>query len=423
MVATGVYYLATTNGLRVGTYLWPYVAVALRDTLVLVGPLAVGLSAWAASKERRRGVEELLATTPRPPFARDLARWGAATALICGGYALGAAVLMLRTYLGGAWGSPVVWPVLVSLLALATHSALGYAVGFHVPSRFTAPVVAIIMYWGQGFVGYFLLDSAVRYLSPLGDGDHSVFFGVLPRIPLPQSLWFTGLAGAAIATVALRRDRSSWVSWGALCASATVAALGATMLLATPPQVGSAQRQEAYVRYTPVCAEGRTTVCVHPAYGGMLPEAAAAMERVTKPLIGLPGLPTRAEQRDYLSDPLPEGTLPILLPTPTTVGQDQAVAEEELTAGIALGLVQDTSSSRFVESGGVPDDAQAAVAYWLVDASGSNPQTVAYYGPNPETVTASGKRFAKLSAQQRGDWLAQNFVELRDGRLTLEDLP
>jgi hypothetical protein len=422
VVAVAVWYLAVTDGLRVGASLWPYVAVSLRQPLVLVGPFAAGLAAWAATRERRRGVEELLATTPRPAFARDLANWGALTAPLGAAYLAGASFLILRTYLNGAWGSPILWPLWVAVFALVAHSAVGYAIGHYAPSRFTAPLVAIVIYGLQGFTGY-SLGSSARYLSPLADSDYSVFFGVLPNIFLPQSLWLLGLAGVALAAVALGRGRGSLASWGMLLPSLGAAAVGAALLLGTAPGVTPAQRQEARVPFDPVCKQGRITVCVHPAYRGMLPGTAAAVNEVSEPLAGLPGLPGRAEQRDYPSDLVPKGTLPVYLPTPSADGAEQGVAKNELVSGVALALVQDAGSARYRQGEGTPDDAQAAVAYWLVRRTGNDPQILGFYSQNPDAVFAAGKRFAKLPPEERRRWLRENLADLRAGRLTLKDLP
>lgn len=49
-----------------GVWLWGATAGAIRGSLVLAGPVAAGLAAWVAGRNRRRGMEEMLAITPRP---------------------------------------------------------------------------------------------------------------------------------------------------------------------------------------------------------------------------------------------------------------------------------------------------------------------------------------------------------------------
>lgn len=106
----------TINILPSGPWLWPQISVFMRQALLLVLPLVAGLSAWNAGRNRRRGMEELLAATPRSPASRDLVTWGAAATWYGLAYALAAVIILLSAFVGGAWGWPVLWPELLGFL-------------------------------------------------------------------------------------------------------------------------------------------------------------------------------------------------------------------------------------------------------------------------------------------------------------------
>lgn len=194
------------DSLLKGVWIWRDISLAVQDTLALAGPLSAGIAAWAAGRDRRHGTEELLAITPRPATARTFASWASVTAWLCLAYLLTAAFFLLLTYLNATWGSPAPSPVLVGLLGIATHSALGCAVGYYLRSRFTAPLVAVVFYWMQAIpVVFFGYDTALPYLVPATGTPYSdVFYEPGPAVVAPQSLWLLGLIGVALVFVALK---------------------------------------------------------------------------------------------------------------------------------------------------------------------------------------------------------------------------
>ncbi len=410
LVAIMIVY-TTTETLPKGIRLWPETSVSLRETIVLVGPLAGGLAAWAAIRDRRRGIEELLATTPRPAAVRSLANWGATTAWYVLAYLVAATSIFVWVYLDGVWGSPAFWPILLGLFALLADSALGYAAGSYVPSRFTVPLVAITFYWVQG-VTIAYLDSSAAYLSPVVGLNPSVFYGVLPNIFVEQSLWLLGIAGAAVAVVMLKGGNVPAFSRGAFVASVVVAMMGAVMLLKTPVLVTPSQEQRAFVPYESVCAEEAIPVCVHPAYEGMLRGTADTVVEVAAPLLGIPGGPVQAEQAPHSGTELkPDGTLSFFL-------HDATLSGDQLAEDVALGLVRDDATVALLT------DAQAVVGGWLLQRTDRDPgYLIALAGEENRELSAAVNRFGKLSPKERRDWLRQNYAGLRTGKVTLKDLP
>ena len=86
--------------------------------------------------------------TARPRWARQLATWAATT-----GWALGRVILVCLAAVYGVtaqqarWGGPLWWPAAVAAAALTAVSALGFAAGTLLPSRFTAPVTAVAAFF------------------------------------------------------------------------------------------------------------------------------------------------------------------------------------------------------------------------------------------------------------------------------------
>ncbi len=405
----------TVETLPQGIWLWPQTSVAIRETLLVVGPLAAGLSAWVASRNRRQAVGELLATTPRSAILRELVTWVTIVAWCVLAYTLSAGMVVLFAYLGGAWGLPILWPILLGLFALVTNSAIGFTIGYYIPSRLTAPLIAVALYIIQGFTAY-NTSSSIRYFSPVVELDRSPFFGVQPNVFVEQTVWLLGIIGIALAAVALRARSNPVFSFAALVVTVVVAAIGAAMLVQLPAHLAPSQAREAVVPYTPECAEGRISVCVHPAYAKLLPNTAEAIDGLTEPLIGISGAPVRAQQSSPLDDVelKPDGTLQFSL-------YDAATVEDQMTTEVAAALVQESSSS--YEGGKarlVPGDAQSVVAGWLLKRTGRDP--LGLTGGDPEATTAL-ERFANLTPEHQSAWLNDNYAELRSGDITLEDLP
>lgn len=288
------------NNLTSPVTLWSDSSVLIRDLAIFAAPFLGGLAAWMAGRERRRGADDLLGTTPRPELARRLTTWTATAAWGLFVYGLLVMVVLVVTYQRATWGAPSIWPISVGALTLPAYAALGYALGYRLPSRFVAPLVAVGLFAGQYLAASPRLPFAL--LSPAVALDYRVWFGVKPDgIGLPQALLLIGLAMIGLGSLAIRR-RMSLSHWGVVLSGVAFVALGVITLPPTNPATATAatpnegwQRYEL-IPYEPVCEDGTVTVCVHPAYEPVLEEIAGDVDRIAKPLAGLPGLPDRIEQ-------------------------------------------------------------------------------------------------------------------------------
>jgi hypothetical protein len=423
-----------------GMVLWLEASASIGIVSALLGPLIAGVAAWIAGRDRRRRIEELLATTPRPAIARDVAGWAAAAGLGLLAYAL------VGLYFGGeavreaTWGEPELTPILVGTATVVALAAIGYAAGSFFPSRYTAPLVAIAL-----FVAILIpttltpvevnspaipeegsspaptspsaspmpvpSNSSLQHLSPwwllnnYGDASVlSVHEELQPDLVVPMVAWLGGLGVGALAAVALRRRRTA-SAWGTLLAATVLALFGATTLLRAEPKTVAAAAVE------PVCTQNVIEVCLHPAYEASLDETAAIVGALMKPLAGIPGAPVRAvgQNPHRPFDPLPEGTVPLFLDT----GFDKMTY---LASGIAFDLV------RYWPHEGEDNAAQDAIAMWLVEQAGFEDEALPFLGV-PVEIEAAVDRFAALDPAAQRAWLEANFAALRAGELTLEDLP
>ncbi len=430
-------WLQARNGLRTPPVVWPQVTVQARDWIVYLGPFVAAAAAWMGARERRHGMEDLLATTPRPAWRRRGAIWTATTLWGLLAYVVVAAGILAYGVTRATWGTllvwPFCWPLLIGLFTLPAHAAIGFALGRYAPSRFTPPLVAIVLLLVQGYVGGAIGEGArvpawvpywAAYLSPAVYVDQSVWFGVTPNLCGPQALYLLGLTGLSLAG----GDGCRLARWGGALASAALIVAGVILIGRTAPSVkaGSPVMKSAIeargvhlIPYKSICGGGPVVVCVHPAYSSGLGDAAVLVNRVIAPLSGLPGVPTRAAQRSSGHD-APAGVL-VFYPFKGAMGDEgaAAVVAVQLAWGRAAryDVTIDGRSSVHITAGG----ARTMLWLWLMRQAG-------YRAPPPaqgfgNAVVAEEQRFTALPTAIRRAWLRAHYVALREGRVPLRDIP
>jgi hypothetical protein len=388
--------------------LWERSSTQLGLAFVVVAFVMCGVGAWAAGRDRRRRIEDLLATTPRPAPLRDLAlvtgtaAWGLVACFAGGAY------IFVVSYREATWGGPGPAPIVIGLLTVVAGTAVGHLGGTLIPSRFAAPLLAVALSAATIAVG--ARSSSIAYLSPTSLDPRSyspydVFFRPPPFPALQMSLWLAGVTGCALALIALRRRRSV-VALGAF-AAALVAATGGAMLVTQAfvhPPWERTYIGQPLVAYEPVCVQRSIQVCVHPAYEVYLDDYADRISRLVEPLVGIPGGPARVEQLPARVGLRPDGTLEILPGVSFTL--------------IAYDLVHDAGTDL--------NAAQIAIAYWLMDRAGEDAFDLhGLFGPGqPDAaVAAAFARFGALPPDEQRRWLIENFQALRAGDIDIGDLP
>jgi hypothetical protein len=439
-ILAAIAWLQARNGLQTPVVVWPQVTVQARDWVVYLGPFVAAAAVWMGARERRHGMEDLLATTPHPAWRRRGATWTATTLWGLLAYVAVAAGILAYGAARATWGTPLAWPfcwpLLIGLLALPAHAALGFALGRYAPSRFTPPLVAIALLLVQGYVGGAIGEGArvpawlpywAAYLSPAVYVDQSVWFGVTPNLCGPQALYLLGLTALALGGLA-GGDGRCLPRWGAPLAGAALLVAGVILISRTAPTVKAGNpvmksaveaRGVQLIPYAPLCGGAPVVVCVHPAYSARLHDAAALVNRVVAPVYGLPGVPTRAVQRSSGHD-APADAL-VFYPITGAMGDEGAAAV--VAVQLAWGRVArydvtiDGQSSVHITG----DGARTMLWLWLMRQAGYNvPPPAQGFG---NEVVATEQRFAALPTATQRAWLRAHYAALREGRVPLWSIP
>lgn len=403
----------------------------LQSSLQVIGTITAAAAAWMAGREHRRGMTDLVGSTPRDPWTRSLTTLAATAGWAVLVYAVLAVVILTVTATQATWGGPVPWPILSGLTGLLATVAVAHAVGRVVPSRFTPPLTA---------VGVFAVMAAatesglhgVKYgwLSPLHSAvwEVSVFYAAQPGLGLVQVTCFTGVVLAAVGAVGLAAGvRGAPV---AVLAAGTLLVGVASALVSTGTgrdgqgvTIGALGEHPRTVPYTAVCThDGTLQVCLHPAYDRA--NERTVLDRlvngIAAPLAGTPGLPVRVAQ-SAPGDVPPQGTLPI---DPFIVQGDRidpAPFASAVESGLALQLVSGPGTSTRGGSGAPATPVQRALATYLLEQAGDTPDQ--RFLPADPAVTAAAHRLAALDPAVRHAFLAAHLPAIRARGLTLGDLP
>jgi hypothetical protein len=419
-----------------GTAVWTRRGEALQETLLGLGPVIAGAAAWTASREKRARTGELLASTARGGWSRTLpgcaatALWGLAFLSAATGFLYG---LTART---ASWGSPPWWPVAATFAAFLAFCAAGHATGAMFSGRFVAPLTAI---------GAFLLlvvagtlkstGVAVGLVSPVGqvtDPYRALFYRTGHDLPYVELIFAAGLAALALGLLALRgaADGPLVRTAGILLTAAGTAAAGAGLWLAGTGRVDAGRGIAAIPRlesrgdgrpvpYTPACDRGPIQICVHPALKARLPDVAAAVRPVTSQLAGLPGVPSRIDQRPVDGPRIADGVLSVPAPF------DAYDKRGPVTGRAARSMRADTAAGLLFGAWDGTDPARQAAVLAVLIAAGDPPDATALPtrgGPTP-TVLAAAHRLAALPPPTRHQWFATHLHPLRTTHIPPNALP
>jgi len=429
--------------------LWGLRAGAMQQhSLIDFCPFVAGGAAWMGSRDARRRTRELVSVTALPRWGRQLATWAAAASWTAAVYLGCVAALYAATARQAAWGGPLWWPVAVGAAGVAAASALGFAAGALCPSRFTAPLAAVVTLVAMVAAFKAGLTSHATYglVSPLnlqysgGWYDAGIFYPYLPGLPMDQVLFLAGLAAAALGVLGLPRASggrtlrraAAAVTVAGLAAAGTAVGLAGTARLEAHGIVIPALDDAAGGRpvpYTPVCGSASVPICLHPAYRPYLPAVTAALGPVLSQVTGLPGAPVRVDQ----------------VPTASAGNQMAAISGRPPVLRLPLGDLGLPGSSGWTGTDfavqlrlqladavvGVGSPAQQAVrAALLADAGvplNAQPAALAFSGaPGPApgaAVYAAARGLAALPAAARHAWLAAHLAALRAGHISLEQIP
>ena len=470
-VAIGLFWLTTYRKDMAMPPLWNLRAAGLQSGVVLDFAIPVtGAAAWMGSREARRRVADQVTITARARWARLLAPWVATTIWAMVGYLGCVAVLYGVTARQTSWGGPLWWPAGVAAASLPAFSALGFAIGTFLPSRFTAPLASIAAFFIlalstqpiHGSQSYWQVTPIVTGPWDLGpQAGVATFYPFLPDLPIAQVMFLAGFTVALLGVLALpagsagpmARAVAAGLTGAGLLAAGTAAGLAGTGtmdahgMIRIPALHDAASDQP--LQFTPACGDTAIPVCLNPAYASYLPVTANALEPLLSQLAGLPGAPARIVQVSvtYQQDTgnavivrtggsRASGSQPAFgLVLPDQLSGPPLTTEQ--MAGQVAALYDPRIVARVIGDGPAASPAQNAVAAALLLAAKQSGLTTdqssaqqggldAPWSPDLAPGTpeyAAATRFAALPESARRAWLLRHLSALRAGQVPLAQIP
>jgi hypothetical protein len=316
-VVFALFWLTTYRKAMATAPMWNLRAASLQSGTVIdfITPV-VGASAWMGSREARRRLTEIVTTSARPPWARLLATWAATACWALAGYLICLAVLYGVTASQASGAGPLWWPVAVAAASVVAFSALGFAAGVLIPSRFTAPIAGIAAFFVLVLSTQLIVGSRSYWqISPIvtgpwdsgPDAGVATFYPYLPDLSVAQLMFLGGLTLTQLAALVLRRASgvrrvrvaAAAVTVAGLLAAGTAVRLAGTSdldhgMIAIPALHDAANDRP--VSFTPDCSHAAIPVCLNPAYARYLPAVTTALRPAINEVAGLPGVPGRISQ-------------------------------------------------------------------------------------------------------------------------------
>jgi hypothetical protein len=441
--------------------LWNLRAAGLQSGSVIdfVAPLA-GAAAWMGSRESRRRVTDTVTITPRARWGRLLATWAATTIWAMVAYAGCLAAVYAVTAGQTSWGGPLWWPAAVAAASVPAFTALGFAAGILLPSRFTAPLAAIVAFFIlvlsteliTGGHSYWQVTPIVTGPWDIGpDAGVATFYRYLPDLPIAQVMFLAGFTITLLGALALPagsggrslRAAAAGLTAAGLLAAGTAVELAGTGTMGQHGMIDIPALHDAAadqpIQFTPVCSRTAIQVCLNPAYASLLSVTATALEPVLNEIAGLPGAPVRILQEATLYRRDPRRGV-VIMPAARMSGGSRRVYHLLLpcqlpgpvvTAGQMASQIKWQDGADIVAhfTGGGASQAQDAVSAALmmvigIPRTGPGPDPGQLPGLTPGTPAyAAAERFAALPASVRRAWLAAHLAALRAGQITLGQLP
>jgi hypothetical protein len=472
-----LFWFDTYRGSMALPALWSARALPLEQgtDVVDLAPFVAGVAAWVGSRDGRRGTGEQVASTALPRWKAQVTAWAAITCWSMAGYLACVGVLYAVTASQGAAGHPLWWPVVVGAVAMVAFSALGFAAGVLVPSRFTAPLTAIAAL--LALFATFKSTSAYTLVSPMEPPhsiaapapDAGVFSPYLPDLSVVQVLFLLGLVLAALGVLGIAdRYAGRWLRSAAVIVTvAGMAAAGTGLALAGTAKVqanGVAipalhdAASDRPVSYQPVCEQAAIPVCMNPVYRSYLPAISAALDPVLSEVAGLPGAPVRVTQAAFssVSSSPSSATVtgdPAVLSLSFNIGHQGSICNPQTSACVSwttfwktpayiVGAVRPQAATAILRDlVGDTSPAQQAISAALLMAArvpltspGSTqalaPDGAQYLGgtivlgpARGSQVYSAAQRFAALDAATRHTWLSAHLTALHAGQVTLVEIP
>jgi hypothetical protein len=401
--------LVRTNGV----VLWSEVSSGIAYTLVLLGPAAAGVGAWAGGRDQQRQLGEVLDLGARHALTRHAVLAAAVGLPLVAGYVIGAVAVIGGGARFATWGAPDASLILLGAVALGAYVVIGYVVGRLGPRWLVAPAVVLAVYFGQYVLA--ISDSPVMLLVPFPEGRLIVWGVRQPWLPAVGIAWWLVLAAGALAILFGMASSTTSARRRSLALTGASALAG---LLVGAQLLGFGRWTAVAEPVALRCEDaGRPEVCVHPAFSSVLTDTATTVRRVLGPLADAEGLPTVRQTGGgaplvgkggvlAFDFPIFNGTLDTGPRLAELVAFGSLVSECALQGGYAPGYP------------GRDTKAQVVVSSWLLTNAGFTPSV-----PLSPRLQSASEGFAGVRDQVRERWLRANLSALQECRVELRDLP
>jgi hypothetical protein len=483
-VVVGLFWLIAYRKDMAVPPLWNLRAAGLQSGAVLAFVIPVtGAATWTGSREVRRRVTDQVTVTARPGWARLLAPWAATTIWAMAAYLGCVAVLYGVTTHQASWGGPLWWPAAVAAASLPAFSALGFALGNYLPSRFTVPLAAIAAFFIlalstepiHGSQSFWNVSPIVTEPWDFGaQAGVATFYPFLPDLSIAQVMFLAGFTVALLGVLALParlggrlvRAAAAGLTGAGLLAAGTAVWLAGTGTMNAHGMIDIPALHDAAsdqpVQFTPVCSDTAIPLCLNPAYASYLSVTANALAPLLGQLAGLPGAPVRIIQESVTYQqgkgnsvdirqrgPTVSGTPPVFHVVLHVQLNEPAMTPDQLASQLVTTYDPQIVASVIGDGPGA-FPAQNAVAAAVLLAAGQgrlnvpdqsaasdgrrgrgqpptapgSPDGTQSPGVAPGTPAyAAAERFAVLPPAVRRAWLAAHLAPLRAGQITLAQLP
>ncbi len=340
---------------------WMALAMAMREYLLLLWPLALAAGAWQGRREHRAKVGELFATTARPRAQRMLPVLGAMA------FTLGLAYLLV-TVAGIAWIITTAQhrPLLnflvvtgVGALSLVAAAWLGLGIGRMLPALVTAPALGVAGVLIVFFSAIRFPDWLAAATSPVhGSTPFSDYQTIDNRVSGALAITMTALALTGLLLFVAG-------GWRGRTAALLPAVLGVTTAIAVVPSDRDVLNWPVDpVARELVCTDDAPKVCVSRVHANVLDTLTPLAREGLAALAKLPDAPTAVHEDTtmYVSGEVrqvPDGVVTIEIRIDERGGLAHPAA---VVPGIAdrLGVGYDGNCRQGDEA------VERAAAYWLM---------------------------------------------------------
>lgn len=270
---------------------WPAAVVLLSNLGLVMGPLAIGVSAFAGGRAKRRGTFWIEDTTRRGRL-RAAAIEGTALALwMLVAYLIVLLICFVPTWIQATWSGPDIPRVVASAGGILAQTIIGYFLGRLVPFALTAPFLAAASFSLTAVVNSAPHSQQLGLYLPVNLNEYDVYNRTNGGASLTELAFYASCAALVIAAWALLTTTRLWTS--ALAAAALAALVISSIGLASYD--GQSNAEGVAVAFA--CRGEHPVICTHPATRDAAGQLRARFRDVVDLLIRTPFAVNRAEQR------------------------------------------------------------------------------------------------------------------------------